>query len=165
MIMSSPFHRRTNSSQSIHYQPEQPTHLMNQPASLQRAIALPAFLLGTFGFAWILSISFAIASDQVPGAKQKNPVLIKNATVHTVTQGTLPNTSILVKDGKIAEIGANIQSPENTEVIHRPTRIPGLDRFLLCHWAGRNRFDPRIDRQYGNGKRQLQRTSRCCRQP
>ena len=126
--MSSPFHRRTNSSQSIHYQPEQPTHLMNQPASLQRAIALPAFLLGTFGFAWILSISFAIASDQVPGAKQKNPVLIKNATVHTVTQGTLPNTSILVKDGKIAEIGANIQSPENTEVIDATGQhvYPGL---------------------------------------
>ncbi|MFN9985435.1 MAG: amidohydrolase family protein [Pirellula sp.] len=101
---------------------------MNRPAPLIRPIALPLFLLGTLCFAWNVSSSSSTASDQVPGAKQKNPVLIKNATVHTVTQGTLPNTSILVKEGKIAEIGPNIQSPENTEVIDATGQhaYPGL---------------------------------------
>jgi imidazolonepropionase-like amidohydrolase len=44
-------------------------------------------------------------------------VLIKNATVHTITNGTLQNTSILVRDGKIAEIGANILVPNGAKVI------------------------------------------------
>lgn len=126
--MSSPLHLRITHHQSIHNRTEHQTQLMNRPAPLIRPIALPLFLLGTLCIAWNVSSSSSIASDQVPGAKQKNPVLIKNATVHTVTQGTLPNTSILVKEGKIAEIGPNIQSPENTEVIDATGQhaYPGL---------------------------------------
>ncbi len=42
--------------------------------------------------------------------------LLKNATVVTITKGVLNNTSVLVEDGKIKEIGANI-SADGAEVI------------------------------------------------
>jgi hypothetical protein len=78
--------------------------------------------------AWCLVGVAVSASDQIPGAKQKTPILIRNATVHTVTQGTLPNTSVLLRDGKIAEIGANIQSVDGYEVIDAAGQhvYPGL---------------------------------------
>ena len=44
-------------------------------------------------------------------------VVIKNATVHTITQGTLPGTSVVVKDGKIAEISANVLVPPGASVV------------------------------------------------
>jgi len=126
--MSSQFHPQSNPNQSIHLPPEQLTKLMNQPNTFQKSFRLPVRLAWTLCLACSLAVSFAVASDQVPGAKQKNPILIKNATVHTVTQGTLPNASILVKDGKIAEIAANIQAPENAEVIDATGQhaYPGL---------------------------------------
>jgi len=57
------------------------------------------------------------ASDQIPGGPQKQPILIRNATLHTISSGTLPNASLLIRDGKIAEIGATISEAEGYEVI------------------------------------------------
>lgn len=59
----------------------------------------------------------ALATDQIPGAPQKRPILIQNGTVHTVSHGTLPNTSVLLRDGKIAEIGPGLPVGENYEVV------------------------------------------------
>ena len=42
--------------------------------------------------------------------------LLQNATVVTVTKGTLTNTSVLVENGKISQVGANI-SVDGAEVI------------------------------------------------
>lgn len=42
--------------------------------------------------------------------------LLQNATVVTVTKGTLTNTSVLVENGKIAQVGTNI-SADGAEVI------------------------------------------------
>lgn len=42
--------------------------------------------------------------------------LLQNATVVTVTKGTLANTSVLVENGKIAQVGTNI-SADGAEVI------------------------------------------------
>ncbi|MFN9502206.1 MAG: amidohydrolase, partial [Chryseotalea sp.] len=44
-------------------------------------------------------------------------VLIKNGTVLTVTKGTLENTDVLVKDGKITQIGKNLVAPAGYNVI------------------------------------------------
>src|SRR5688572_19895912 len=44
--------------------------------------------------------------------------LIQNATVLTVTRGTLTNTDVLIRNGKIAAVGKNLKSPgANTRVI------------------------------------------------
>src|SRR4051812_47224582 len=43
--------------------------------------------------------------------------LIKNATVMTVTKGTLENSDILLQNGKIAAIGKNLTAPAGAEII------------------------------------------------
>ncbi len=43
-------------------------------------------------------------------------VLLKNATVHTITDGTLNSTDVLIADGVIKDIGTNL-NPSDVEVI------------------------------------------------
>jgi imidazolonepropionase-like amidohydrolase len=47
----------------------------------------------------------------------KTDVVIKNATVMTVTHGTIKNGSVYIKDGKIASVGENVNAPANATVI------------------------------------------------
>jgi imidazolonepropionase-like amidohydrolase len=44
-------------------------------------------------------------------------VVIKNATVMTVTHGNIKNGSILIKDGKIAAVGETVNAPASATVI------------------------------------------------
>jgi imidazolonepropionase-like amidohydrolase len=55
-------------------------------------------------------------------------VFIKNGTVLTAQAQTLPNTSILVRDGKIAAIGKNLQPEPGMKVIDATGRfvMPGI---------------------------------------
>ena len=54
---------------------------------------------------------------QLPPADARGSVLIQGATVHTVTNGTLENTDVLVRDGKIDRIGQNLSAPRGVEVV------------------------------------------------
>jgi imidazolonepropionase-like amidohydrolase len=58
----------------------------------------------------------------------KGNVLIKNGTVLTVTKGTLEQTDVLVKDGKIAQIGKNIAAPAGVKVMDATNHfvMPGI---------------------------------------
>lgn len=47
----------------------------------------------------------------------KGDVLIKNATLLTITHGRMEHGSVYVKDGKIAAYGANVTAPEGVPVI------------------------------------------------
>jgi len=55
-------------------------------------------------------------------------LLIKGGTVITITNGDLPNTDVLLKDGKIVEIGQNLEAPEGVRVIDAQGRfvMPGI---------------------------------------
>ncbi len=55
-------------------------------------------------------ISLILISVGVSYAQGSGDVLIRNATVLTATNGTLENTDILIKKGKIAKIGVNLNS-------------------------------------------------------
>ena len=55
------------------------------------------------------------ASAQSAAPRQE--VLIKNATVMTVTHGTIKNGSVYIKDGKIAAVGENVTAPSSATVI------------------------------------------------
>ena len=55
-------------------------------------------------------LAVSMFSQQVTKATYDN-VLLKNATVHTITQGSLNNTDVLIQDGRIARIGSNASGP------------------------------------------------------
>lgn len=59
------------------------------------------------------------------------PVLIQNATVLTVTKGTFQG-SVLIRDGKIAEVGEKIMAPAGATVIDATGKylMPGI---IDCH--------------------------------
>jgi imidazolonepropionase-like amidohydrolase len=67
-------------------------------------------------FACVVSLCAGVvfAQSQPPA---RGSVLIKNATVMTVTHGNIKNGSIYVKDGKIAAVGENVQAPSDATVI------------------------------------------------
>ncbi|MBY0436315.1 MAG: amidohydrolase family protein [Cyclobacteriaceae bacterium] len=47
----------------------------------------------------------------------KGNVLIKNGNVITITKGNLEGTDVLIKDGKISQVGKNIAAPAGARVI------------------------------------------------
>jgi len=55
-------------------------------------------------------------------------LLIKGGTVLTITNGDLPDTDVLIRNGKIAEIGQNLTAPEGLRVIDAQGRfvMPGV---------------------------------------
>ena len=55
----------------------------------------------------------AAASDQIPGPKQQKPIVISNATVHTVAGNTIKSAAVVIRDGKIAEVGTNVTLPSD----------------------------------------------------
>ncbi|WP_422931057.1 amidohydrolase family protein [Singulisphaera sp. PoT] len=64
-----------------------------------------------------------------PKLRTRGNVLIKDATILTVTEeGTISKGSILVKDGKIAKIGSNVDAPKDVTVINAAGMVamPGI---------------------------------------
>lgn len=57
------------------------------------------------------------AQPTAPATADKGTMLIKNGTVITVTKGTMEATDVLIKDGKISQIGKNIAAPTGAKVI------------------------------------------------
>lgn len=72
--------------------------------------------------------SLAVGSDQIPGAPQKKPIILRNATVHTVSGDVIENGSILLEEGKIKAIGTNIPFPGESEIVEAKGKhiYPGL---------------------------------------
>ncbi len=50
-------------------------------------------------------------------AAQPRVVALRGGTVLTATKGTIPNGTVILRDGKIAAVGANVQVPAGAEVI------------------------------------------------
>ncbi|MBI3790614.1 MAG: amidohydrolase family protein [Gemmatimonadetes bacterium] len=82
----------------------------------------------------LLRAALVAACAALPLAAQATRVatggttLIKNATVLTVTKGTLENTDLLIQNGKIAQIGKNLASPAGATVIDATGKyiMPGI---------------------------------------
>lgn len=52
------------------------------------------------------------AHDQVPGAPQTRPIVIRNATVHVVDGADIKDGDVLFEAGKIQSIGKDIKAPK-----------------------------------------------------
>ncbi len=55
--------------------------------------------------------------DYIPGEVQSQPIVLKGGTVFTVSGDILEDTDVLFTDGRIVEIGKNIQPASNAEII------------------------------------------------
>lgn len=82
-----------------------------------RHLLLPLALLG----------ATASAHDMVPANSQSNAILFTHATVHTVSDGVKENTQVLVENGRIKAIGAQLEV-ENARIIDAKGKhlYPGL---------------------------------------
>ena len=82
----------------------------------------------------ILLLSVFVLMGSVAQAQSLGPseTLIKNATVLTVTRGTLNNTDVLLRNGKIAAVGRNLSASANARVIDATGKfvMPGI---IDCH--------------------------------
>jgi len=70
-----------------------------------------------------LAVLFAFAA--LPLLAQERVTLIRNATILTVTSGTIENGSVLIRGSKIAAVGKDIAAPANAQV------IDGTGKFVL----------------------------------
>lgn len=79
-----------------------------------------------FGAALLLAAAAQAAAAQ--GAPRARTMHIRNATVITVTRGTLENTDLVLENGKIARIGQNLATPAGAEVYDATGRfvMPGI---------------------------------------
>jgi dihydroorotase-like cyclic amidohydrolase len=69
----------------------------------------------------------AAAINPVPGAKQQQPLLLQNATVHSVSSAPAIQDVLLV-EGKIAAIGTNLAVPADAKQLDLTGKhlYPGL---------------------------------------
>jgi imidazolonepropionase-like amidohydrolase len=77
---------------------------MTSPKELKRSTLKVLVLTLLVAVAWPMPVS---AQD----------LLIRGGTVLTITNGDLPDTDVLIRDGKIVEIGQNLEAPEGVRVI------------------------------------------------
>jgi len=86
----------------------------------------------------ILNFLYLLSFLCVPLARAATPpdapavIVIQNATILTVSHGTIEHGSILIKDGKIAEVGQSVKAPKDAQVIDAAGQfvIPGI---IDCH--------------------------------
>jgi imidazolonepropionase-like amidohydrolase len=91
---------------------------------------------------FLLAGALCLAATSVFAAKEKNAgvgmdtppsaILIRNATILTVSHGTIEKGDILIKDGKISAIGGNLKAPDGAQVIDATGQFvsPGI---IDCH--------------------------------
>ena len=71
-------------------------------------------------------------SDRVPDVRTGGNVLVRGATILTVSHGTLEDSDLLVRDGKIAALGRGLVAPDGVRVIEAAGQflMPGI---IDCH--------------------------------
>ena len=77
-------------------------------------------------------VGSSLVSRATPPADADSVILIQNATILTVSHGIIENGSILIKDGKIAEVGSSIKAPTGARLIDATGQfvMPGI---IDCH--------------------------------
>ena len=91
---------------------------------------IPKHAFVVASLAAVLSLTPVMLAAPAPDAN--SIILIQNATILTVSHGTIEHGSILIKDGKIAEVGASVKAPKDVTVIDAAGQfvMPGI---IDCH--------------------------------
>jgi imidazolonepropionase-like amidohydrolase len=84
-------------------------------------------------FLFLLAAAYtAQAGEQSRPVGSAATLVIKNATILTVSHGTIAQGSILIRDGKIAEVGPSVAIPQDAAIIDAGGQfvMPGI---IDCH--------------------------------
>ena len=75
----------------------------------------------------VVGASAICGAENTPSA-----ILIRNATILTVSHGTIEKGDVLIKDGKIAAVGTSVKAPADAQVIDAAGQFvtPGI---IDCH--------------------------------
>jgi imidazolonepropionase-like amidohydrolase len=86
----------------------------------------------TFRILYLLYLLYLPLAVSATTPDAPSVILIQNATILTVSHGTIEHGSILIKDGKIAEVGKSVNAPKDAQVIDAAGQfvIPGI---IDCH--------------------------------
>ncbi len=73
-------------------------------------------------------VALPSSTARLGGQAPNGVVAIRNATLLTVTRGTIPSGTIVLQNGKIAAIGANVNVPAGAEIVDGTGKFvsPGL---------------------------------------
>lgn len=91
---------------------------------------------------FVIGLQFIMASDQIPAPPQAKPILIRNGTIHTVSQGVLEQYDILFEKGIISRIEPSISPSSDMQVIEAdgkhiyPGLIAGISTLGLVEISG-----------------------------
>src|SRR5262245_40146018 len=79
-----------------------------------------------------LFANFALPQTYSQDRGEPQETLIRNATILTITHGTLTNSDVLIRKGKIAAVGKNLKASANARVIDATNKyvMPGI---VDCH--------------------------------
>ncbi len=92
---------------------------------MKRRFLRPAW----FGVALLLAAFVPLTGVTLDGQSgQAGVVAIRNATIVTATRGTIANGTLVMRDGRIAAVGANVQVPAGATVVDATGRFvsPGI---------------------------------------
>ena len=80
------------------------------------------------GFTRIVVTTVTTLAVAVPLAAQERVTLIRNATILTITNGTIENGSVLIRGSKIAAVGKDIAAPQGARIIDATGKfvMPGI---------------------------------------
>ena len=87
----------------------------------------------SLGLALAIALVIPASSVRIYGQAGTNGVVaIRNATILTVTKGTIPNGTVVLQNGKIAAVGTNVQIPAGAEIVDGTGKFvsPGI---IDCH--------------------------------
>jgi len=113
----------TNQAHSMHTALPTKLHMAARVAALSASLAIAGIFGATF------TASDAAAQVVIPTAAQSQPVVLKGATIHTVTKGTITNGTIVMDRGKILAIGGpDVAVPRGAKVVDYTGKhiYPGL---------------------------------------
>jgi imidazolonepropionase-like amidohydrolase len=81
---------------------------------------------------FVVALAPVALRAQDSNAPKNDTILIKNATLLTVTHGNIEHGSILIRDGKIAAVGTDVKAPDGATVIDANGQYvtPGI---IDCH--------------------------------
>jgi len=85
------------------------------------------------GFALAAALTLALASAvqaqvPIPAPRQSQPIALRGATIHTVTDGVIENGTIVFDNGIITAVGADVAIPSGARVVDATGKhiYPGL---------------------------------------